>query len=244
MKKMDTKIKDTGLDVDFYSEYLSKEESDIIFDHCEKLYCRSGNVRSNTIYGDKNPSAGKGLIYSTTYKEKTTYREAKPWPDWLIDVKNKVEQTTENIFNFCSLMKYPNGSVVIKRHRDKEMVSGSSICGISVGSTRRFMLSPPYYSKSESKTLELVHGSLYCLLPPTNDTWTHEILPDEGAGVRYSLTFRNIPVDNLVKTIPPVIRCEAVLKSGQRKGELCNAVVNDKVICDFTCDFTCKRHKK
>jgi 2OG-Fe(II) oxygenase superfamily len=122
-------------------------------------------------------------------------------------------------------MKYPHGDIVIKKHRDKEMTSGTSICGISVGTTRKIRFLPTSYinaKNSEGITLNLTHGSLYCMLPPTNDKWTHEILPEnKEIGVRYSLTFRNMDINNMIKEIPKKQLCNAILKTGKRKGQEC-----------------------
>lgn len=212
-------FKDQYLNVDYYKDFLFTEEISHLLSFCEQYTQNSPDyMRSNLMFGDE------GLIYSDTYQGKTYHTKAIIWPTNLIHYKNKVEKTTGHIYNFCSLMKYPNGKIGIKKHRDKEMTSGTSICGISVGAMRKIQFSPTNYviTKCDNIILELTSGSLYCMLPPTNDLWLHEILPDfESMGVRYSLTFRNVNTENIPKEIPPKQICQAILKSGKRRGEEC-----------------------
>lgn len=222
----------SNLNVDYRPIFLTKDESDSVFLNCEDLNLPNYK-RSTTFFGDK------GLIYTVKYKEKTSYIKVKEWPEWLITYKNKLEKNQcISECNFCAVMKYPNGEYVIKKHRDKEMVTDTSICGISVGATRRIMFTPCSYTDTKAVIFSLPHGSLYCMLPPTNNKYVHEILPEtKDCGVRYSLTFRNIPSDVLTTEIPLIIRCTSVLKSGNKKGEMCNAKTyygGDK----------CGRHKK
>lgn len=232
-------IRGLGLAVDFNDSYLSKEKSDEIFEFCDKTVNwnpKMENRRSNVTFGET------GLIYAVTFQENTVYRKAISWDTYpcILKLKKKVEATTINTapngYNFCAIMRYPSGNVAIKKHRDKEMVHGTSIVGISVGSTRRLQLTPPYEFKKYPTILHLTHGSIYCLLPPTNDRYVHEILKDTDAGVRYSLTFRNVP--NAITSVPLVvkIKCDAILKSGLRKGEKCGATVK------LSNANTCKRH--
>lgn len=206
------------LNVDQQEQFISKELADILLEGCNSIFERS-NIRECRIFGDD------GLIYKTTYningKEKITYNNTNSWslfPELLI-VKEWLEKYTSEIFNFCAIMMYADETVVIKKHRDKEIPTGSQICGISLGATRRMQLT--YYQNIKIMTLN--HGSLYRLLSPTNDYWVHEILPEiEKRDVRYSLTFRNIP-NAMHET--EIKYCTAVLKSGKRKGESCGNIV-------------------
>ena len=217
-------FKDSYLNIDYDQNYLSKDEADQLLSFCMiQTKNNPDYMRSNILFGDE------GLIYTDTNQGKTYHTKAITFPDKLISYKEKLEETTGHKYNFCSLMKYPNGSIVIKKHRDKEMTLGTSICGISVGETRRIQFSPTNYIKpqkyeKQGLVLELNHGSLYCMLPPTNDKWTHEILPEsKEVGIRYSLTFRNMDTTNMLKEIPSKQTCKALLKTGNRKGQECGA---------------------
>lgn len=179
-----------GLDVDFYSRFISRKRGNLILSKCDALDWQSLKRRSNIIFGNE------GLVYSVTFYNsghpKTLDRHVRPWSDFpeLIPIKKRIEKKTGSICNFCAVMRYPDGNIVIKKHRDREMIHGTSIFGLSVGSVRKFKLSKAF---KQDITLNLTHGSLYAIKPPTNDSWFHEILPDPDISeVRYSLTFRTL----------------------------------------------------
>lgn len=207
-------------------DYLDRELADRLLLQCKKIFGNNqvGNqVRSRKLFGDE------GLVYNVTYQNKTSYTKTTPWhvfPDLLI-VKEQLEKTTNIVYNFCAIMMYANENVVIKAHRDKEIPINAQISGISLGSTRRMKLTK--IKGSETKELILLHGSLYQLLPPTNDFWLHEILPETHyTDVRFSLTFRNVPKPMKEKDI---IYCNAILKSGTRKGQICHCIANKGTLC-------------
>lgn len=60
------------------------------------------------------------------------------------------------------------------------------ICGISIGQTRTLSM----YKYNNILNQPLKNGSLYLLLPPTNNFYSHAIEKDDSIGLRYSLTFR------------------------------------------------------
>jgi hypothetical protein len=216
--------------VTFDEKFIDKELADVLLDKCNSIFVGESNGRSTILFGEE------GLAYTIKLGKKLNKIPPINWdlfPELLI-VKKKLENITGENYNFCAVTSYPNGRAVIQKHRDKEIKSTSQICGISLGVNRRFKLSP-MYSYDPPIILNLNHGSLYAILPPTNDHWVHEILPEDTEEARYSLTFRNI--DNPLK-VDDIKYCKGILKSGPRKGELCG---ND--ISNLTDDY-CGRHKK
>lgn len=148
------------------------------FEREEKDYAKK---RSNITFGDKD------LTYRVRFQTREVERSTREWPDYLIGVKDKIEKLTGESFNICVAMRYPCGKVGIAPHRDKEMKTDTLICGISLGQRRTLQM-----SRGNSKVrIPLFDGSLYIFVPPTNDLWSHSIVPDDSEGVRYSLTFRN-----------------------------------------------------
>jgi hypothetical protein len=239
-------IKRPGLSVGFSQSFLNEKMAGDVFDFCKNLHWKpnSESRMSNITFGEK------GLVYVVKFKENTVYRTTIPWENYeiIMSLKKMVEELTGETaphgYNYCVIMKYANNDVIIKPHRDKEMVHGTSICGISVGSTRSLKLTPTYNKYNGSMLCELTHGSLYCLLPPTNDNYLHEILPGGRKNeVRYSLTFRNVAhapkiIDIPPKTISVQGKCPCKLKTGLRKGESCGALIKDGSGGNF-----CKRHR-
>jgi alkylated DNA repair dioxygenase AlkB len=219
-----------NINVTFDEQFLDKDLANKLLDKCNGMFKYQNSKRSKLVFGNK------GLVYTVTYQDKSKLTFAKDWsnfPDLLL-VKDKLETLTGEQYNFCAIMSYPNGSAVIKKHRDKEMTLGSQICGISLGCTRRFQLTP-IKTNCDPIILDLNHGSLYCLLPPTNDYWLHEILPDQTDKTRYSLTFRNV-VNPL--TSDDIKYCPAILKSGPKKGQKCDIIVHNQN------NNFCGRHNK
>lgn len=217
-------VKITGdrLNVEVCDDFLPKILADKLYSDCHTLVPFSDrNGRNSVIYGDP------GAKYSVEYQGKAMVREATDWSELpvLNDIRDIVEAYTGIRFNFCSVMRYPSGKVGIGRHRDKEMIEGTVIIGISVGAERNINFHPPYdLSKSENMIpIKLPHGSLYSMLPPTNQHWSHEIpVQPDIEGIRYSLTFRNV---NIEKMKLPEIKtygiCMAIMKSGLRQGQIC-----------------------
>jgi alkylated DNA repair dioxygenase AlkB len=210
------------LNVTLDEQYLTKELADQLFACCDTLFYNYDTIRQCKLFGVKD------LIYTTVYQGKTSYAEATSWDQFteLLIVKEQLESTAGKSFNFCAIMRYANETIVIKKHRDKEIPKGESICGISLGATRRMLLST---IQGNTKELVLTHGSLYQLLPPTNDFWLHEILPESyTTGVRYSLTFRYVPNAMHSKDI---VYCPKILKSGPNKGLQCHCIAYDGKYC-------------
>lgn len=106
----------------------------------------------------------------------------------LFDLKKIIEKETKDTYTCCVIMRYPHGKIGIGKHKDKEMIAGTTIAGLSLGSTRSFEFT--YGTKKH--LLKLLSGSLYVMKPPTNTFWTHEIKQDIKIDqARISLTFRN-----------------------------------------------------
>jgi len=186
-------IQKPGLNIDFYTNFLTKEEADSLY--IKALQSIPGKLpnlkRANTTFGDD------GLEYEVTFggygnvPKNTVHRKTRPWNQLpgLWNAKEKVEEATGEVYNFCVVQYYPCGKVGINPHRDREMVPGTTIAGLSLGTTRTLRMS----RFDDMVELELNHNSLYVLNPPTNDKWMHSIPKDTTTKARISLTFRNVP---------------------------------------------------
>lgn len=189
--QMNLSLSGVRLSVDWYPQFLSSEESQALFDYLEASVPWTKDItpgrRVNQNYGDP------GVSYKLTFGDKVIVREVLPWDQCSVlkVVKDRLESLTEARYNYCALLRYPNGKVGIAPHRDKEIKSGTCIAGISLGATRKFKLLPPYYAQCAPIELTLPPGSLYVLRPPTNDCWAHCIEPDPTVKEpRISLTYR------------------------------------------------------
>lgn len=173
------------LNFDLYPNFLDPEEAIKVYTYLEKnirwnLKITSGR-RVKCIFGDNN------LEYRVQYKNGSTNTTSNPWDPIVKILKERVESLTGQKYNICVIQRYPNGNVGIAPHKDKEMILGTTISGISLGVTRTFKLE---YGK-ESISKNLTSGSLYVMNPPTNSYYTHCINKDDTKDPRISLTFRN-----------------------------------------------------
>lgn len=185
----------SDLKLDVIENFLSKPIADNTLKELEFLFNEKGLItkkRSSLILGDEN------IDYITNYKGNITHRPTERYPNCILNIKKKLERFMKNNynddikFNVCIIQRYPTGKIGILPHRDKEMVHGTKICGISLGQPRILEIGQGF--QKSYKTIvshELSNGSLYIMIPPTNDKYTHSIRKDESSEVRISLTFRD-----------------------------------------------------
>jgi hypothetical protein len=173
----------SDLILDYYDNFLSDEETNKLYNSLLSLQIKKVNRRSTFTFGDP------GLVYTIKFPSgKTSYRPVSPWSPELLDIKKKLEILSDaETYTICVVMFYPNGSVGINPHRDKEMIKGTQICGISLGQTRTLRM----IKENKKVNVHLSSGSLYIFRPPTNDKWAHSIVKDKSINPRISLTFRN-----------------------------------------------------
>src|SRR3989338_2306463 len=177
--------RDNGLCLDFYENFLNKEEADKIKQYFDtSIKWRQNETRESRI---NQIFADNGLKYTISYMGKTFTRDTVQWDPVIKSIKNNLENFIDEKFTVCVLQKYKHGNIGIKPHRDKEMKKGTIICGLSVGETRTLTVA----RGNKKYELKLTHGSLYVFNHPTNDYWSHSIEKDSTKNVRYSATFRN-----------------------------------------------------
>jgi alkylated DNA repair dioxygenase AlkB len=226
---MSIKLKNSIINFEYIAEFIDKEFANQLLKECEELPFseRQQKVRSSIGFGDE------GVYYTVQIGDREPFtKTTNKWELFpsLLTIKKLVEKELNDVFNYCIVMRYPNGNIGIAPHRDKELgyKENSQIVGLSLGQERMFILSPPslekvyditgkIYTKELKKVCtELNHGSLYIMRPPTNNLWTH-CIPKEPLknNIRYSLTFRK--VDNLCQ-LPIVVKeyCNAICKNGKK----------------------------
>ena len=165
------------------------------------------------------------MSYSGSFYRREYHRVVMPWKDapllqqlaWevggLLGLEGKGGgegggeiEGGEAPFSYVLLQHYRTMGAGIKAHRDKELHREEPIVGLSLGGTRKLVLTRVGGREHEDNRVEicLPYGSLYVLDPPTNGGWAHAIEPvgeggreegveGEGGDVvlpRLSLTFR------------------------------------------------------
>jgi alkylated DNA repair dioxygenase AlkB len=134
-------------------------------------------------YGDA------GAIYRYSGVE----HEPVPWPPCLLDLKNRIEQRTGQLFNSVLGNYYRTGQDSMGWHADKERELGKNpaIASLSLGATRRFLLR--HNRTRETVNLELASGSLLLMQGSLQHHWRHCVPKDvKDSDSRINLTFRRI----------------------------------------------------
>ena len=182
-----TQYREQYLNVDLYTHFCSDEQAQGIFNLLQTLPWNQNQRRQKLIF------ANPGISYDITFKGKLVRYPTRLWAELPIleIIKTYVEQLTGQTYTVCVVQRYPNGTIGINPHRDKEMKPGTTILGVSFQSDLTETRNMTFEYKGNKVTVPLTAGSVYVLHPPTNDYWSHSIEKDNTVGVRMSLTFRN-----------------------------------------------------
>lgn len=134
-------------------------------------------------YGDKP--------FSYTYSKVT--KQALPWTDTLLALKQAAEQHSGEQYNSCLLNLYHNGSEGMAWHSDgeKDLKKDGAIGSLSFGAERKFAFK--HKQSGETVSVLLEHGSLLVMKGRTQTHWLHRLPPSTRIGTpRINLTFRTI----------------------------------------------------
>jgi len=134
-------------------------------------------------YGDKN--------YDYTYSNIT--KEALPWTNELLELKQLAEKITETTYNSCLLNLYHDGDESMAWHSDDEKTLGKhcSIASFSFGATRKFSFK--HKTTLQNVSIILENGSLLEMKNTTQENWWHRLPKTKLINKpRINLTFRTI----------------------------------------------------
>ena len=125
----------------------------------------------------------------------------EPWSPATAELRLALEQLTGWRFNSLLLNRYRDGRDAMGWHADDEpeLDPAAPIASLSLGAARDFRLRPrprPASAPGKPFNLELAHGDLLLMEPPTQLWWQHALprrlrLQQE----RLNLTFRVVRVD-------------------------------------------------
>jgi alkylated DNA repair dioxygenase AlkB len=179
------------LPVSYYPEFLSKQEADELYQHCQQLQWQQNQIRMlgktmpvprlECIYGDE----GCDYLYS-----KSVLLKPLPWTDALAKLRNRITVATGYSFRIVIGNQYRSGQDSIGWHADNEPSMGldPAIASLSLGSCRKFQIKP---IAGKPTDFWLEHGSLLLMHPGCQSTHVHQ-LPKTNKFVRtrINLTFR------------------------------------------------------
>jgi alkylated DNA repair dioxygenase AlkB len=139
--------------------------------------------RKTAWYGEKP--------FAYTYSRKT--KIALPWTDTLLEIKNKVEEISNEKYNSCLLNLYHDGNEGMGWHSDDEKMIApkSAIASVSFGAPRKFVFKHKKDKTQVSTILE--NGSLLVMKGETQIDWLHSLPKSLKIKTpRINLTFRTI----------------------------------------------------
>ncbi|KAM6166208.1 DNA oxidative demethylase ALKBH2 isoform 1-T2 [Erethizon dorsatum] len=197
-------IQAEGLDCD-YTVLFGKAEADEIFQDLEKeVEYFTGALARVLVFGKWHNVPRKQATYGDaglTYTFSGLTLSPKPWIPVLEHVRDRVSGVTGQTFNFVLVNRYKDGCDHIGEHRDdeRELAPGSPIASVSFGACRDFFFR---HKDSRGKNpcrrvevvrVQLAHGSLLMMNPPTNTHWYHSLpVRKKVLAPRVNLTFRRI----------------------------------------------------
>lgn len=167
------------------NEFLKQLENEIIWAHDQAIIF--GKIiqtkRKVAWYGDSD--------FSYTYSKIT--KIALPWTPLLLQLKQMVEQITQEKYNSCLLNLYHDGSEGMAWHSDgeKDLKKNGAIASLTFGDERKFSFK--HKNTKEKLDLQLENGSLLVMKGETQAYWLHRLPPTQKSKkVRINLTFRTI----------------------------------------------------
>ena len=125
------------------------------------------------------------------YEYRGALIKAEPWPDFLLDTRDRIQALSGFAFNFAVGNRYVTGKDSIGWHADSFPQIGKSpaIASLSLGSTRRFKLR--HNETREVIDYDLESGTLLIMLPGCQEEWEHAVLKtSRPVGERINWTFR------------------------------------------------------
>jgi alkylated DNA repair dioxygenase AlkB len=125
---------------------------------------------------------------------------ANPFPQWLDQLRLRVQSETGCKFNSCLANYYRTGMDSVDWHADDEEILGDKpiVASISLGAARIFQLR--HRLTKQRFDLSLPHGSLSMMGPGVQQYWQHRVPKCKSLGEsRVNFTFRRVQVQSAAR---------------------------------------------
>lgn len=183
-----------GGTVNYYGKIFSQEDSNSYFEKLLKNIDWKNDEA--VIYGKRIITARKAAWYGNkeySYTYSNTTKQALPWSDELLQLKQLIEEKTSETFNSCLLNLYHTGDEAMAWHSDgeKTLKENGAIASMSFGAERIFQ----FKHKQTNNQIQLLleHGSLLIMKDETQKNWLHRLAKSSKIKTpRINLTFRTI----------------------------------------------------
>ncbi len=182
-------------DVVYYPNFFSKEKADTYF----KTLLSETNWQQDdiTVFGKTYQQPRLTALYGEngkSYSYSGITMNPLPFTSVLKEIKNIIEEVSEEIYNVVLLNLYRNGQDSNGWHSDNEKELGKNpvIASVSLGAERVFHLKHKD-DKDLKKSIQLQHGSLLIMKGRTQEKWKHQLPKTKKVdSPRINLTFRTI----------------------------------------------------
>jgi alkylated DNA repair dioxygenase AlkB len=174
-------------DIIYIKDYLTISMQENIIEKLEKIDWQSVEYQ---MYGKTITTPRKTFCYGQFEDNKYIVKwkgkefETEPFPKWLKEIRNNIENDTKLEFNSCILNLYEDNNDSISFHVDAEkFLRHNTIASLSIGNSRTFK----YKKDGKINSIELQSGSLSLLL----NGLEHSIPKSKNIkNIRYNITFR------------------------------------------------------
>lgn len=180
--------------VEYFGEVLSQVDADQYFN---RLMAEIAWQHDSAIVFGKLHETKRKVAWHAQQPFQYTYsgvtKQALPWTDSLLLLKNIIEQKTGESYNSCLLNLYHSGAEGMAWHSDdeKDLQENAAIASLTLGAERKFS-----FKHKESKqvvSLTLKHASLLVMKTCTQKYWLHRLPPTKKVlEARINLTFRTM----------------------------------------------------
>lgn len=160
--------------VQFYPNFLNSTDNFDWFQKSKELEWTRGEIN---LYGKLIPVPREESLFGDdlSYEYRGAKIEAKPWPDFLLESRNRIQALSGFKFNFVVGNRYRTGKDSIGWHSDNFPQIGQrpAIASLSLGSTRKFKLR--HKDTGQTVDYHLESGSLLIMLPGCQEDWVHAV---------------------------------------------------------------------
>lgn len=174
----------------FCPDFLDEEESHGWFAKSRTLGWSRGEI---TKWGKKIPVPREESLFGDDlrYEYRGAPIKAEPWPEFLLEARDRIERWCNLQVNFAVGNRYLNGKDSIGWHSDNFPQIGAMppMASLTLGRTRRFRLR--HKSSKVVFDFDLKNGALLVMLPSCQEQWERAVPKTaRPVGERINWTFR------------------------------------------------------
>jgi len=177
--------------VQYLPHFLDAQNAAGWFQKSENLAWARGEIN---MYGKVIPVPHDEALFGDpglSFEYRGAAIDAEPWPDFLLEARQRIQAVSGFIFDFAVGNRYRSGKDSIGWHSDDLPQIGvdPAIASLSLGSTRKFKLR--HKESGETFDYELESGALLIMLPGCQRDWVHSVPKTaRPVGERINWTFR------------------------------------------------------